>query len=129
MNSIRRGSNAGDLSAVERLDKVAQKQLEALNEFPFESLQDLHSASAKLREAKLVMDLNAQALREIGEHYQAAFNSGDIPEKIKESCGLVHRTFQQRVKYLEKLLKMECLRVDTLTQVVNDGNGLVSDFR
>jgi hypothetical protein len=126
MDNIAGASKAAEEGIV-KIEKVAEQQIEALKEFPFNGLQALNSAIAKLREAKLVMELNRLVLQDVREHYQSVFDSREISPDVKQSCGLAHLSFQQRIKYLEKLLVMECLRVDTLTHMAGDGNSLVSD--
>lgn len=115
-------------TSLERLKKTANQQLEDLRAFPFNGIQTLHEASTKLREAKLVMELNRGVLREIREHYHAVFSSenDEIPSGVKSECSMLYRGFQQRTRYLENLLLTECLRIDALTQVASDGHGLVS---
>lgn len=122
------GSNAGEESMLNKMKKAAAQHVEDLRTFPFDGLQTLHSTSMKLREAKLVMELNRQVLQEIQEHYQAAFDSDEIPQEVKTTCRMTHRGFQKRIKYLENLLSMECLRADTLTHMAIDGQGLVSQL-
>lgn len=126
MENIPDASKAVGESMMEKIERTAAEQVGAMHEFPFDGLQEIHSACTKLREAKLVMQLNAQVLREVREHYQAAFESEDMIQDIKKSCAIAHGSFQHRIKYLEKLLMLECMRIDTLTQVAGDGNGLVS---
>lgn len=118
-----------DEGVLKRIERAASRQIEALRAFPFDGLQEIHISCTKLREVRLVIDLNRQAMCNAREHYKAAFASDIIPQEIKESCSAVHRSFQQRVKYLEDLLAIECLRIDTITQVASDGNGLVSKSR
>lgn len=108
------------------LERATARQIETLKAIQFEGLQSIQSNSTKLRETRFVMDLNRQVLSDVREHYKAAFDSDEIPQEIKKSCAMAHRGFQQRIKYFENLLATECLRIDTLTQVAGDGNGLVS---
>lgn len=125
-NSIEKKWDGEDECLMSKLGRNASKHFEISQEFPFEGLQTLQSACTKLREAKLVMKLNYQVLQEIRQHYQAAFSSEDFPLEIKNSCGLAYRNFEHRIIYLEKLLRAQCSRVDTLTHMASDGNGLVS---
>lgn len=126
MLSMSRAPKLEEESTIEKIKKAAARQVEALSEFPFDGLQKMHTASTKLHEAKLVMELNCRVLKDVREHYQAMFSSEELPQEIKSSCGRAHRSFQQSIKHWEKMLMMECSRAETLTHVASDGNGLVS---
>ncbi len=89
-------------------------------------LQKLNFIRLQLKEAKLTMTLNQRVLQGQREHYHACFESGEFPAEIKTYCEVDLYTFQERIKYLESLLKNECSRVDVLIQLVEGGIRMVS---
>jgi hypothetical protein len=123
--------DAGD----KRLRQMEQtlERIEVLNAFSPKGLQDLTFVGSKVTEAKLVMSLNIETLRNVHQYYQhslqaSAGTSAPSPE-VSDACQASIRSFERHVKGLEQLLQFECLRADALIKKIDDGKNLVSHFK
>lgn len=114
-----------DQGREEQLDQTT-KRLQVLQDFSPKDLQNLNFTSSKLREAKMVMSMNINILKELREHYWNLLETASVPSTIAEPRGSDMDSFQRRVKLFERCLESECLRADTLMGQLEDGKTLVS---
>lgn len=113
-----------DQAREEQIDQTI-KRLQVLNDFSLKGLQNLNFTSSKLREAKMVMSMNINILRELRKHYWEMVENTSIPSEVAEACKVDMASFQRRVKLFESCLESECLRADTLMGQLDDGKNLV----
>ncbi|EMR68183.1 hypothetical protein UCREL1_4801 [Eutypa lata UCREL1] len=112
-----------DQGREEQLDQTT-KRLQVLQDFSLKDLQNLNFTSSKLREAKMVMSMNINILKELREHYWNLLETASVPSTIAEPRGSDMDSFQRRVKLFERCLESECLRADTLMGQLEDGKNL-----
>ncbi|KAH7308562.1 hypothetical protein B0I35DRAFT_98435 [Stachybotrys elegans] len=120
------GQEADAIKDAQEVITKAVKRLGDLEDFPFRGLQNLNFDIQKLTEAKLVMDLNARALQDIREYFKSIWANKGFPEEIDHGCKEALESFLQRIKGFERIFSNECMRVDALLQLANEGKALVS---
>ncbi|KAF7534429.1 hypothetical protein G7054_g6228 [Neopestalotiopsis clavispora] len=109
-----------------------KKRIEILKEFSLDEVKQLNFAISKLREARMVMDLNITILGELREYYSNLFEAPDLSKEIREECALDFHEFKSRVSSTEMFMTSERLRCDTLMDQLKDGKdmyGLILESR
>ncbi|EEY16220.1 conserved hypothetical protein [Verticillium alfalfae VaMs.102] len=125
---LRRGNTRVEVKqAIEEHEALAQS-LEKMNEvmrlFSLSELQRLTSSVFELQEAKLAMTLNIEVMNGLKETYECLLSSTDCPEVIILECGRNISDFKRRITGLQRMMTVECLRVDTLIDHLSEAKNL-----
>lgn len=97
-----------------------------LDGFSFGQLQKLHHMGEQLHEMSLVIQLDAQALRDIKECYGSLMAREDLPEEIRDNCKRSVAQFTCKVERVAKNLEIRLTQLESMKTWLNDGKTLVS---
>ncbi|KAH6869672.1 hypothetical protein B0T10DRAFT_418216 [Thelonectria olida] len=106
-------------------------QLDSLEMFSFEELQTLHHIGEQIREMRLVIQLNMQALRDIKETYEGLVQRDELDSIQREERGLDQKQvaeFSRKVDGITRSLEVRLTQLDTMIAWLNDGKGLFDDI-
>ncbi|KAF7530468.1 hypothetical protein G7054_g9552 [Neopestalotiopsis clavispora] len=103
-----------------------RKRLDILRDFSLKGPQSLTAILSKVNEAKTAMSMNIRMSEDLRSYYKDLFESKQLDATTIDACENVHRQFQWKVKSLERLLEMECLRADALAEKIRTHTTLVS---
>ena len=127
-----RGRPTSDCKPLSDID-LASQELETLQphianihqDFSFRDLQRIHFIQEKVNESLLILKLNVDRLAELRQHYCSICESGAWSHELKLKCkGDIHR-FEKRVIAVEKDLRMQQSRTETLLRLLADRKSLV----
>ncbi|KAF2865937.1 hypothetical protein BDV95DRAFT_242928 [Massariosphaeria phaeospora] len=92
--------------------------LGSAEKFKFSDLQRIQYIEEKAQEVSLVLRLNMEILEELRLHYAYIADHPDLPPEIKANCRFEITKFDKYVKGVEKDLRMQHTRTDTLLRLL-----------
>ncbi|KAH7157257.1 hypothetical protein B0J13DRAFT_435115 [Dactylonectria estremocensis] len=113
----------GPSESVEMLSEH-MKDLQDLDTFSFGELQDLHHMGEQLHEMSLVIQLDAQALRDIREYYSSLMANNDVPKEIRDNCKSSVARFIWKVDRVAKNLEIRLTQLESMKTWLDDGKAL-----
>lgn len=99
--------------------------LNNLDTFSFDSIQQLHYLEEQLGSYHLVMELNRQAMHDIAERYRNLLSHRGCPEYLQIHCLADVEAFIQRVERIKKNLDIRMAQVTSLLAWLRCGKDLV----
>ncbi|KAF2191006.1 hypothetical protein K469DRAFT_696760 [Zopfia rhizophila CBS 207.26] len=88
--------------------------------FKFSDLQRIQYIEEKTQEALLVLKLNTEILEELRQHYIYVTNQSAFPPELARACGTEIARFEKCVRGVEKDLRMQQSRTETLLRLLAD---------
>ena len=98
---------------------------ESPRDFSFGDLQRVQSIEEKSNEALLVLKNNVDTLEDLNQYYRSLIDGEAWPEHVKQSCREDAARFGDRVKNMEKTLRVQLRRVETMLRVLSTRKSLV----
>ncbi|KAF2115662.1 hypothetical protein BDV96DRAFT_612335 [Lophiotrema nucula] len=93
--------------------------------FPFSDLQHVQYVEEKLQEARSMFKTNKETLMDLRTVYKTASEHGDFPDEIRSGCGGKLLRFSACIEGIEKDLRMQEMRTDTLLRLLADRKALL----
>ncbi|KAF2204801.1 hypothetical protein GQ43DRAFT_428635 [Delitschia confertaspora ATCC 74209] len=94
-------------------------------EFEFSDLQRIQYIEEKTQEAVLVLNLNIEVLEELKQHYRYMIKHASFPKEINAACGSDIAKFEKCVNGVEKDLRMQKAKTETLLHLVAERKSLL----
>ncbi|KAF7552111.1 hypothetical protein G7Z17_g4548 [Cylindrodendrum hubeiense] len=104
--------------------KKEMDRLKELEMFSFGELQKLHHMGELLEEMRLVINLDMQALRDIGECYSSLMKRDELPKEIHADCKRRMAEFLRKVDRIAKNLEIRLTQLESMTSWLKDGKAL-----
>lgn len=127
--------NRADPAAVPQLGgnpkrRHQKESFKALEMFSFSELQELHHMGERLKEMRLVIQLDIQTLRDIRESYEtlAERDELELEPEIKQKCKRQVIEFARKVDRITKNLEVRLTQLDTMISWLNDGKALFDNI-
>ena len=97
-------------------------------DFSFSDFQKIQFIQEKTNDALLVIKVNIDVLTELRQHYLSICESDGWPRGLKLKCERDVLRFEKRVVAVEKDLRMQQSRSETLLRLLGDRKSLVCDM-
>lgn len=94
--------------------------------FRFSDLQSMQYIEEKVQEALLVLRLNAEVLQDLREHYKYVVTHSECPSEIAIGCATEIMRFEKSVRNVEKDLRLQQSRTETLLHLLTERKTFVS---
>ena len=112
---------------------LASQELETLQphvtnshqDFSFSDLQRIQFIQEKVNETLLILKVNVDILTELRQHYRSICEADGWPRELKLKCKEDLHRFEKRVIAVEKDLRMQQSRTETLLRLLADRKSLV----
>jgi len=92
----------------------------------FSDLQRILYIEEKAQEARKVLHLNLQVLKDLREHYKDMASDARLPADINKNCQVDLFKFDRSVRSMEKDMQMSQSQLDSLLQLLANRKDLVS---
>jgi hypothetical protein len=102
-----------------------EKDPDSQAELEFSDLQRIQYIEEKTHEAVLVLKLNVEVLEELKQHYRYVVSHASFPKNINDACERDIVRFEKRVLGVEKDMRMQQARTETLLRLIAERKTLL----
>jgi hypothetical protein len=96
-----------------------------IEDFRFKDLQRNQHLAEKTQEVLLVLRLNIEVLEDLRQHFDDITSHQNFPEVLTGSCALDIARFRKCIRGVEKDLRLQASRTETLLQLLADRKAFV----
>lgn len=129
LTSSRKDVSDLDLASQGLQYEILQGQATTYQDFSFSDLQRIQFISEKVNETLLVLKINVNVLTELRQYYRSVCESDGWPDGLKLKCKGDFSRFERRIIIVEKDLRMQQSRGETLIRLAADRKSLVCHAR